>query len=73
MAKKSIASYARLLEIQHYYRAVHHRHPKAIRLNIKTLNEVLARFLQTAKKTIPRRRLGGRNPRVGRPRRLEDG
>ena len=50
--KKQIARFGRLFELQHYYRILHSRHPKAIRRKLHVLNDVLARFFTTTKRTI---------------------
>jgi hypothetical protein len=52
VAKRPIARFGRLLEFQHYYRILHHRHRDALRGNSQTLKRVLAGVLETSEKTI---------------------
>ena len=63
-AKKPFLKFARLLEIQHYWRVLHHRHPIAIRRKLRLLKEAIASFLEVTWDTVHRdlfwirRRLG---------------
>ncbi len=52
VAKRPIAHFGRLLEFQHYYRILHHRHRDVLRGNSKALKRVMARVLQTTEKTV---------------------
>ena len=64
-AKKSLLKFARLLEVQHYYRILHHRHASVLQRQMTILKEILAAFLGTKQRTIHedllliRNRLGG--------------
>lgn len=53
-ARKPIAQFERLLQLQHYWRIVHHRHAQAIRRKLKDVKEVFARFLEASPETIHR-------------------
>jgi hypothetical protein len=51
-SKKSFTKFARLFEVQHYYRLLHHRHEAALRRKLGPVKEALASFLETEKRTI---------------------
>jgi hypothetical protein len=51
-AKKSFAMFARLFEVQHYYRLLHHRHEAALRRKLGPVKDALAAFLEVERRTI---------------------
>jgi hypothetical protein len=53
-AKKPLRKFARILEIQHYWRILHHRHPKAIRGRLGELKKAIALFLGVKPGTVHR-------------------
>ena len=53
-AKKPLLKLARILEIQHYWRILHHRHPKAIQGKLRVLKEAIASFLDVTWDTVHR-------------------
>ncbi len=62
--KQAIVRFARLFELQHYWRVLHSRHPHPLRRRSTLLKEALASFLQVNEKAVHRdlieirRRLG---------------
>lgn len=52
VAKRPILRFGRLLEFQHYYRTLDHRHRNALRGKSKVLKQLLAGVLETSEKTI---------------------
>lgn len=63
-AKRSLLKFARVFEVQHYWRILHHRHPIAIRRKLRLLKEAISSFLEVTWDTVHRdlfwirRRLG---------------
>lgn len=53
-AKKPFIKFARLLELQHYWRILHSRHGAAIYRKAGILKEVLATFLEVSTETVHR-------------------
>jgi hypothetical protein len=51
-AKQTITRFARLFQLQHYWRVLHNRHPLALRRKSTVLKQVLASFLKTSEKSI---------------------
>lgn len=51
-ARKSLPKYARLFELQHYWRIVHHRYKAFLRGKIDVLKGVVGRFLGIKQSTI---------------------
>ena len=51
-AKRPIARFGRLFELQHYYRILNHRHHTALRGKSKVLTQILAGIFKTSNKTI---------------------
>jgi hypothetical protein len=52
--KKPIVRFAQLLELQHYWRIIHHRHGDAIKRKLGVVKEVLADFLGISRDTVHR-------------------
>jgi hypothetical protein len=65
-AKQTIIRFAWLLELQHYWRILQHRHERALYRKATVLKKILAAFFATSQRTIHldlseiRRRLGAR-------------
>jgi hypothetical protein len=63
-AKQAILRFARVFELQHFWRVLHHRHRSVLRRQTTMLKRVFALFLQTGERSIHqdlieiRRRLG---------------
>lgn len=63
-AKQAISRFARLFELQHYWRVLHHRHPSAFRRKTTVLKQIFASYFETGEQSIHqdlieiRRRLG---------------
>lgn len=53
-ARKPLVRYARLFELQHYWRILHHRHATVIYRRLRVLKEVLAAFFGVYSNTIHR-------------------
>ena len=53
-ARRPIARFGRLLEIQHYWRILHHRHVGTINRKLHLVKEALGAFLGASKDTIHR-------------------
>jgi hypothetical protein len=51
-AKKPIPRYARLFEVQHYWRVLHQRHPEALRRKGEVVKRAIASFLGTSEGAI---------------------
>lgn len=51
-SKKSFAMFARLFEVQHYYRLLHHRHEAALRRKLGPVKDALAAYLEVDRRTI---------------------
>ncbi len=51
-AKQSIPRFARIFQLQHLWRVIHHRHRRTVHRRTTTLKQVFASFLQTGERTI---------------------